>query len=90
MHQKQKAPQSRIGKLKTLALVFLLGPATSFSAPADYQLVDPGIDVSPPTSTTRVALLVHARRTAAPLLFAGYPADSGRTSRTPRLPTWST
>jgi probable HAF family extracellular repeat protein len=62
MYEKQKNPQSRAGKFKTLALALLLGPVASFSTSAEYQLFDLGIDVTP-TDINNLGTVVGARKT---------------------------
>ncbi len=62
MYKQQKISPFVLGKVKTLALAFLLGPIASSTALADYQLIDLGIDVSP-TDINNAGTIVGSRKT---------------------------
>jgi probable HAF family extracellular repeat protein len=61
MYTHQKTHLSRTDNLKSLALAFLLGPVASFSALADYTLIDLGVDVSP-TDISNAGTIVGSRK----------------------------
>ena len=58
----QQFPLFRKQHIKALSLTLLLLPVASFSAFADYQLIDLGIDVTP-TDINNQGTIVGSRKT---------------------------
>lgn len=62
MYLPRRTYPAATGKLRALALLSMLYSATSFSALADYQLIDLGVDVSP-YDINNVGTIVGSRKT---------------------------